>query len=196
MAFAPLPSFSVGVVALAVIGGCSLAVVGSDKAEITIDWALVRRTRKEVDADALALPAGGNHGGQESPNPGVKATLPVPGALWRRREAFADQAPVDQRLVNQAPVDQRLVNQPMPMRTGWLLLWRSIYTSGDTQGIGKVDMTNFHRDVWAPTRKAAGQVGDESLPQLAQCWGMAPGCSNSRCGPYTAAGHKKHGAAH
>ena len=55
---------------------------------------------------------------------------------------------------------------PMPMPAGRLLFRRSIYSPGNTQSIGVLDNTNFRRDVWIPARKAAGLVGDESLPLL------------------------------
>lgn len=123
-----------------------------DRPQITIDRVLVRRTKKEVDADRSALYLlENNYWGQEPPKAGVTATVPIPRPLWRRLVALADQ---------------RLVDQPMPMPAGRLLFRRSIYSPGNTQSIGVLDNTNFRRDVWVPARAAAGLVGDESLPVL------------------------------
>ena len=147
---------------LALLGWCGLRwseavslheqAIWRDRPQITIDRVLVRRTQKEVDADYSALYlAENNYWRQEAPKAGVTATVPVPRPLWRRLVALADQ---------------RLVDQPMPMPAGRLLFRRSIYSPGNTQSIGVLDNTNFRRDVWIPARKAAGLVGDESLPLL------------------------------
>jgi len=135
------------------IGCCSHEqAIWRDRPQITIDRVLVRRTRKEVEADSSPLYLlENNYWRQEPPKPGVTATVPVPRPLWRRLVALADQ---------------RLVDQPMPMPAGRLLFRRSIYSPDNTQGIGVLDNTNFRRDVWVPARGAAGLVGDDSLPLL------------------------------
>ena len=81
----------------------------------------------------------------------MTATVPVPRPLWLRLVALADQ---------------RLLDQPKLMPTGRLLFRRSIYTPGNTQSIDVLDNTNVRRDFWVPVRKAAGLVGEESLPLL------------------------------
>ena len=147
---------------LALLGWCGLRwseavslheqAIWPDRPQITIDRVLVRRTKKEVNADSSALYLlENNYWRQEPPKAGVTATVPVPSQLWRRLVALADQ---------------RLVDQPMHMPAGRLLFRRSIFTPGNTQSIGLLDNTNFRRDVWVPAREAAGLVGDESLPVL------------------------------
>lgn len=147
---------------LALLGWCGLRwseavslheqAIWRDRPQITIDRVLVRRTKKEVDADSSALYLlENNYWQQEPPKAGVTATVPIPRQLWRRLVTLADE---------------RLVDQPMPMPAGRLLFRRSIFTPGNTRSIGVLDNTNFRRDVWVPAREAAGLVGDESLPVL------------------------------
>ena len=150
-------------VLVALLGWCGLRwseavslheqAVWRDRPQITIDRVLVRRTRKEVDADPMVglHLLDNRYWLQEPPKAGMTASVPVPRPLWLRLVALADQ---------------RVREAPMPMPAGRLLFRRPIGSPGNTQSIGVLDNTNFRRDVWIPARDAAGLVGDDALPAL------------------------------
>lgn len=148
---------------MALLGWCGLRwseavslheqAIWRDRPQITIDRVLVRRTQKEVDADTgigLHL-LENNYWRQEPPKAGITATVPVPRPLWRRLVGLADE---------------RLREEPLPMPAGRLLFRRPIISSVYSHSIGVLDNTNWRRDVWLPSRQAAGLEGDESLPAL------------------------------